>query len=148
MHVCHSSGNISSKGKSKPPVQRNVFVLQHIIETTFGAVLADQGNAICLIEGSSNELAQVWMIQCPAVVTAMSVSDTQNVEDYLICMTSFLTVLLTTSSFLGTFFMATIRPPLHIKLNTEHCQASVCKSNSLYSCLREQLLSLHRCDGI
>ena len=41
VHVGHCPGNISGKREPKAPVQRDVFVLQHVIETAFWAVLAD-----------------------------------------------------------------------------------------------------------
>ena len=119
VHVGHCPGNISSKWESEAPVEWNVLILQHIIETALGTVFTDQGNVVGLTERGTNKLAQVWMIQCPIYVyqeftttSNMYLHDQHMQWYYLICITSFLTVLLTTRSFLGTFLMATTRPPL------------------------------------
>lgn len=40
----HATCNIFGKRESEVPVERNLFILQHVIQTPFGAILSNDGH--------------------------------------------------------------------------------------------------------
>lgn len=64
MQVSHSSGNISGKREPESPVEGNVIVLEHIIETTLGTVLTDDSQVSWVLNCCPNEFAEVGMVHC------------------------------------------------------------------------------------
>lgn len=65
VQVRHSPGHVLGKGETEPPVEGNVVILQHIVETSLGTVLLDDAEITDVLDGSSDELAQVWVIYFP-----------------------------------------------------------------------------------
>lgn len=66
MEEGHASSNVSGKGKPEVPVQRDVVVHQHVIQTALGAVLTDDGHVgRGISECDSDELADVGVLQVP-----------------------------------------------------------------------------------
>ena len=63
MEVGHASGRVRGKGESKPPIQGNVVILQHVVETALGAVLADDAQVSHVLDRGSDEFAQVRVVQ-------------------------------------------------------------------------------------
>ena len=55
---CHAPGNVLGKREPEVPVERNMFILQYVIETTFRAVLSNDGHVRWnIIQRDSYELA-------------------------------------------------------------------------------------------
>lgn len=64
VEVRHSPSNVGNKGEPEGPVEWNVIIQEHVIQTALGAVLGNNGH-IGHFEGSTNKLAQVGMVQYP-----------------------------------------------------------------------------------
>ena len=62
VQVGHPSCYVRGKGESEPPIQGDVIILEHIVETSLGAVLSDDAEIPNVLHSCSNELAQVLMI--------------------------------------------------------------------------------------
>lgn len=65
VEVGHGSRDVRHKGEAERPVERDIIILQHIVETALGTVLSDDGN-VGHFDGSTHKLAKVGMIQFSA----------------------------------------------------------------------------------
>ena len=60
----HATSNVFGKREPKVPVERDLFILQHVIQTSFRAILSNDGHVRWnIIQCDSYELAQVRMVQ-------------------------------------------------------------------------------------
>ena len=62
MEVRHPTCTVRDKGEPEPPVQGDVVILQHVIETSLGAVFTDDAR-IEVLDCCSDKLAQVWVVK-------------------------------------------------------------------------------------
>lgn len=62
VQVHHALCNVSGKGEPKHPLQWNVIILKHIVETSLGAVLSDDVYLSVVFDGGSEELAEIGMV--------------------------------------------------------------------------------------
>ena len=67
MQISHASSDIRGKGESKSPVKGNVIVLKDIIETSLGTVLGNDVDIAWVLDGGTNKLAKIGVVNHPAL---------------------------------------------------------------------------------
>ena len=65
MEVGHASCYVLCKGEPEAPVQWDIIVLQHVIQTSLGTVLRDDAEVCSLLDCGSDEPAEVRVVQFP-----------------------------------------------------------------------------------